>query len=184
MTPITEINLEQSTYALFAEWLKSYFDGSAHAVGGTPAVSFPKAALGFGQSVLTQPMNPVPAAANTPAAPTLVGITMVFAADTGMQVQRRWELVGGNRQQVFYKPVRWSFWVRCETADDKGRAACLQAAQLLEAILANAACTRALAQNGVHRVRPGSSQPVADTTYILRLVPCRGTLRYVVLSQS
>jgi len=118
----------------------------------------------------------------------MVGITMTFAADTGRNVSRRWEtvLVGpsGQRQQMFYKPVRFNFWVRCETADDTARALCMNAGQLLESILANAAETRVLAQNGVHRLRPGSSSPVADTTYVLRLVPCAATLKYAVLSQG
>ena len=186
MTPITETNLEQATYALFLEWLKSFFDGGPHPVGTNPAnvaVKFPLAAFGFGQSVLPQPLNPTPAVAGVVVTPK-VGITMVFATDSGRQVSRRWETIGGRRQQVYYKPVRWNFWVRCETADDAGRALCLNAAQLLESILANSACTRALAQNGVHRVRPGSSAPVADNTYVLRLVPCAGTLRYAVSAQA
>ena len=107
---------------------------------------------------------------------------MTFAADTGHRVSRRWETIGGSRQQMFYKPVRFNFWVRCETADDTARALCMNAGQLLESILANAACTRPLAQMGVHRLRPGSSAPVADTTYVLRLVPCQATLKYAVLT--
>ena len=177
MNPLREYKLEQSTYDLFAIWLKSYFDGAAHAIGGNAGVMFPKAALGFAQSALPQPLT---------ASGPQVGITMTFAADTGRNVSRRWEVgpPGTGRQQMFYKPMRWNFWVRCETADDKARALCMNAAQLLESILANAACTRPLAQMGVHRIRPGSAVPVADTTYILRLVPCHATLKYAVLSQG
>jgi len=180
VTPISEFKLEQSTYDLFAIWLKSFFDGSAHAIGGNAGIVFPKAALGFAQSSLPQPMNPTPG--TPPSATPIVGITMTFAASNAA-VSRRWETVGGRRQQMFYKPVRFNFWVRCETADDKSRALAMNAAQLLESILANAATTRVLAQNGVHRIRPGSSTPVADTTFILRLVPCAATLKYAVLSQ-
>ncbi len=184
MTLITETNLEKGTYAAFAAWLAFYFDGGLHPVGGNLGVSFPKAALGFAQSALPQPLAGTPTTtATNPANPPQVGITLTFGADTG-QVQRRWHVVGGSRQRVHYKPVRLNFWVRCETADDSGRAACMTAASLLEAIMANEASSKPLAQCGIHRIRPSSPQPIADTTYVLRQVTCRATLRYAVFSQT
>ena len=181
MTPINETCLEKSTYDLFQAWLSSFFDGGAHAVGGNAGVVFPRAALGFAQSSLVQPMNPIAAAPGTSPAPALVGITMVLAGGPH-KVQRRWDTVEGQRQQVYYKPVHWNFWVRCATAGDEARSECMLAASRLEALLANAATTRVLAQNGVHRIRPGTVEVVADTTYILRLLPCAATLRYAVVT--
>ena len=43
LTPINEVNLEQSIYALFAQWLGSFFDGGSHAVGSNATVTFPLA---------------------------------------------------------------------------------------------------------------------------------------------
>jgi hypothetical protein len=181
MTPITEINLEQSAYNLLAAWLGGFFDGNAHALGTNPvnaAIVFPVAALGFAQSVLPQPMNPTPVVAGATPVP-IVGITVVMGKTAG-KPDRRTETVGGKRQQMFYKKVRLNFWIRSATADDTDRALCMNAGQLLEGLLANAAMTRVLAQNGIHRIRPGTSEPVADTTYILRLLPCEVTLKYSV----
>ena len=167
LTPINEVNLEQSIYALFAQWLGSFFDGGSHAVGSNAPVTFPLASLAFAHSALPQPLG------------AAVGITLVTGGNVG-RTSRRYENVGGTQQQLFYKKVRLNFWVRSATADAAARAACLSAGQLLEAILANGAATRPLAQNGVHRVRPGSPQPIADTTFILRLLSCEATLRYAV----
>ena len=184
MTPLTELNLEKGTYDLFAQWLAAYFDGAAHAVGGNAPVTFPRAALGFAQSAMPQPLNPPAATPQTPPPPVpQVGITMTFAPGAG-RPQRRWETVGAGRQQMFYKAVRWNFWIRCATADNAARACAMNAGQLLEAILANKQETRGLAQNGVHRIRPGTPEPVADTAYILRLLTCQAVLKYAVRSQA
>jgi hypothetical protein len=180
MVPITEANLEQATYNLFAIWLARYFDGGSHAIGSNAPVLFTKAVFGFAQSLLPQPQNPQAA---VPVTATVVsGITMVFATCPG-KTSRRWENVDDVRQHMYYTPVRWNFWVRCSTADDAGRAACLQTAGLLKSILANAKETRVLAANGVHRIRPSMPEVIADNTYILRLVNCEANLRYAVLSQ-
>ena len=182
LTPIAEVNLEQSVYALFAAWLGSFFDGGSHAVGTNAPVIFPAAALGFAQSAMPQPLNPTPGSQATGPQTTAVGITLVLAGNVG-RVSRRWGLAGGLRQRLLYKKVRLNFWVRSATADSAARAACLSAGQLLEAILANEASTYPLSQNGVLRLRPGSPQPVADTAFILRLVTCEATLRYAVRTQ-
>lgn len=180
MIPLTETNLEKGTYDLFSIWLPGFFDGAQHAVGGNTNVQFPKAVFGFAQSALPQPLNPTAVAG---AAPTpLVGITMIMGKTIG-RVDRRWGTVDGDRQQVNYKKVRVNFWVRSSTADDSDRLLVMSAGQLLESILANQAVTRPLAQNGVHRIRPGTAEPVADSTYILRLLACEMTLKYAVLSQ-
>jgi hypothetical protein len=182
MTPIVEYGLEQGVYALFQEWLAGFFNGQANAIGANAPVLFPKAVLGFGQSQLAQPLNPVQGReCPSPEPVPVVGITMVFMPEG--KTARRWEVVNGVRQRMSYRPVRWNFWIRTASATGTDRALCLKAGDLLTGILGNAAATRALSQNGIRNLRPGAIQPVADTGYMLRLLPCCGQLRYAVLSQ-
>lgn len=179
MTPLNELKLEQGVYELLAEWLPTYFDGGSHAVGGNAAVTFPNAALGFAQSNLPQPLMPVTA---TDTKAPLVGLTVVLGKALGAP-SRRWEIfpkVGGSRQLMVYKKVRLNFWIRSATADNADRLLCMNAGARLEGLLGNASATRPLAQNGMHRLRPASVEPVADTTFMLRLLPCEVTLKYAV----
>ena len=177
---ITELDVESATYALFAEWLAKYFDGSPHAVGGNAAVPFPKAVIQFGQSPMAQPLNPALPAASSP--PPHASILMVWGSP--VSTVRRWETVGGAAQTMIYKKVRWNFWVRCEmqgTDSANARKLCRQTGERLNALLSNPATTQELGQKGIHHARPSEPEPVADTGFILMLVTCRAQLRYPVL---
>jgi hypothetical protein len=179
---ITELDVESATYAVFAEWLAKYFDGATHDVGGNAAVTFPKAVILFGQSPMTQPLNPLAGGPPVPPSVPQSSITMVWGAP--VSTVKRWETVGGASQQMAYKKVRWNFWVRCEAprgAATNARKLCRQTAEMLSAILANPATTQELGQKGLHHCRPGEPEPVSEAPYILMLVSCRATLRYAVL---
>ena len=176
MNHIDANNLEKSTYDWFAVWLTQYFDGGSHAIGTSPAVQFPQVSISFAQSQLPQPVSGDKGASTAAAA---VGITMVWAQ--GPAPSLRMEAVNGLRQQVAYQKVRWNFWIRSDTADNHGRALVMQAGSRLQALLQNAAATLPLAQQGVRRLRPESPVPIADNTYILRMLCCQATLKYVVM---
>ena len=178
---ITELDVESSVYALFAEWLAKYFDGQPHAVGGNAAVPFPKAVIQFGQSPMSQPLNPATAPGKPDITPQ-ASIVMVWGSP--VSTVKRWETVGGKAQQMVYKKVRWNFWVRCEmqgTDSANARKLCRQTGERLNALLSNPATTQELGQKGIHHARPSEPEPVADTGFILMLVTCRAQLRYPVL---
>ena len=184
---VNELAVEGSVYALFAEFLAGWFDGGSHAVGANVAVAFPKLFqsgtpnpvlnnLRFGQSAVPQPLKGL-------------SITMVLSAGATRKVwESNLDLAPGvpTRQQIAYMKARFNFWVRAETAagsDGDARKQCLNCADRLHAVLDNAAAVKPLAQKGVKRIRPQAPQPVAETSYILRLLPVTAVLRYPVLSQ-
>ena len=181
---ITELDVESSTYAIFAEWLAKYFDGQPHAVGGNAAVPFPKAVIQFGQSPMSQPLNPATAPGKQDITPQ-ASIVMVWGSP--VSTVKRWEnspLGPTGTVQMVYKKVRWNFWVRCEmqgTDSANARKLCRQTGERLNALLSNPATTQELGQKGIHHARPSEPEPVADTGFILMLVTCRAQLRYPVL---
>ena len=172
MTPlnhpaVSELALEGSVFALFAEFLAGYFDGASHAVGGNAPAVFPKAVLKFQQSALPQPLKGA-------------GIAMVWNSPT--LVTKRWD---GSGQEVATTSARWNFWIRTELADSgDAKALCQDTAQKLFGLLANSAATQALAQKGIHRLRPMTPSLVTDTGYVLRLLPCAAQLRWTIRSQA
>ncbi|MDE2105483.1 MAG: hypothetical protein KGL39_50110 [Patescibacteria group bacterium] len=186
---ITELDVESSTFAIFAEWLGKYFKGQTASIGGNANVPMPKAVIAFGQTPATQPLNPVatPSSQNGGVAPQ-ASITMVWG--TPLSTERKWEIPpggpAGTAQLMVYKKVRWNFWVRCEqqaAAGNNARKLCRQAAEMLSALLMNPATTHELGQKGIHHLRPSEPDPVSDTGFILMLVGCRAQLRYPVLKQ-
>lgn len=184
---IRELSLESDTWTALAEWLAKYFDGGLHDVGGNAQVKFPKAVLRFGQSILPQPLNPARLVEGRESSDeqAKAAITAVWGSPIG--TAKHWQTVDGQTQQVAERKVRWNFWVRCEMQDAQeanARKVCRQTAERLSGLLGNAAATRELGQCGIHRVRPGEPEPVAETGFILMLVTCRATLRYAVLSQG
>jgi hypothetical protein len=168
---ITELTVEKATLNLIAEFLGQFFDGNTHVVGANTTTVFPKATLKFQQS-------------HQPQEGAVLGITTVWNAPSDKVL--RWEVVSGARQQMAYAKTLLNFWVRCELmANAKGNAReqCRDAAQLLSALMGNSGATRTLHGKGIHRIRSGTPQAVADAGYSLRLVPVRVTLRWPVLSQ-
>lgn len=174
---LNEMGLETAFLTLMEEWLSQWFDGGTHTVGAAGDFTFPKAVLGFQQSPAQQPLNPAAQAGRTPE----VSITMVWGEPS--VTDRKWWDDGQERRWV---RAHFTFYVRAEGqahASGNARKLCREAAEKLHAILDNAACRRDLTQKGVMRLRPGTPQAVAETSYSLRRVACTGTLACGVRSQ-
>jgi hypothetical protein len=176
---VSELKIESSVLELFNEFLKGFFDGGSHAVGGNASVLFPQAELRFQQASHTEPLNGV-------------GISMAWV--TGSLPKYHWETVNGTRQQMALMRPRWMFFIRAQLAESgsgNAKAAAQNAAQLLFALLENSAATKPLAQRGIHRLRPSSPQLISegpgaipgDPAFAMRMVGCSALLRYAVLSQ-
>lgn len=184
---VSEGQIESSAFNLFNEWLKGWFDGSTHAIGGNPAVTFPKAILRYQQDKLPQPLN------EPNLGLALVGISMVWVNTSKVILSWKLNLVAGSlptRQQIANVQTTWLFMVRSEVENKKN---CRTVAELLFAILNNTNATLPLAQKGIHRLRPMPPQLISDggrrmekpdLNFALRMVQCSGTLRYPVLSQT
>lgn len=180
--PVSELNVEGTSLALWHEWLAGFFDGASHAIGSNSAVVFPKAELRFQQSAGTQPIG---------AAGVDVVLTVVWLPSPNSR-RLEWETVSGARQQMAYVKSAWIFYVRAavtaatpgNTPGANAQKLCSDAAAHLAAILGNSKAARPLSQNGIQRLRPDDPRPVSeDAHYIVRTVRCRGTLRFAVLSQ-
>ena len=172
---ITELNVENAVYTIFAEWLGKYFDGQQHAVGGKALLPFPKALLQFGQSQIPPPLK-----YDTPA--PLASIIMVWSSP--ISTDKRWETIDGKSQQMIYQKARWNYWVRVEkqgTDTMSARKVAHQTGKLLTTLLRNPATTGELAHKGIHKPCPGEPEPVAESGYVLMLVSCRALLSYPVL---
>jgi hypothetical protein len=179
---VSALDLEATTLALWAEFLKSYFDGNQHAIGTNPEnISFPAADLRFQEDPHAQPLNGL-------------GIRCVWV--TPSSIRRTQDTVNGARQDVMYATASWLFLVRVsvgQKADATGnpQKQCAHAAALLFALLQNSKATQPLGQKGIHHVRPtnpvsvldGKGSPKMDEAFVLRMVPCMAQLRYAVLSQ-
>ncbi|HEV2329023.1 MAG TPA: hypothetical protein VGY56_09580 [Verrucomicrobiae bacterium] len=182
---VNEAALETSTFDLFNEWLKGWFDGNAHAIGAGQPVTFPAAVLRYQQDKLPQPLG------------GQVGISLVWVNTS--KVIYSWKMSpvpSGNgtnatpaRQQVANIKTTWLFMVRSEVENKKN---CRSVAELLFAILNNTNAALPLSQKGIHRLRPMPPQLISDggrrmekpdLNFCLRMVQCNGVLRYPVLSQ-
>jgi hypothetical protein len=183
---VSEGQIETSAFNLFNEWLKSWFDGGTHAIGGNATVAFPKAVLRYQQDKLPQPLT------EPNFGLALVGISMVWVNTSKVILSWKMSPVAGGvpaRQQIANIQTTWLFMVRSEVENKKN---CRAVAELLFAILNNTNATLPLAQKGVHRLRPMPPQLISDggrrmekpdLNFCLRMVQCAGTLRYPVLSQ-
>jgi hypothetical protein len=203
---VSAIQLEESAFKLLEEWLKFYFDGGEHPIGGhtvehilgteasepladeedeelgeeIATIKFPTAHLRFQQSSL-------------PALGDNIGITVVWV--TSSAPRRDWETVDGRTQQVMTQTATWFFFIRAEgKADATGanaQARCRTGADLLYALLLNSKTALPLAQKGILKVRPenptvvseGKGNDKPDLNYIVRMLKCSARLRFPVLSQ-
>lgn len=195
--PVSANDLEGTSLTLWAEFLASYFDGNAHAVGSvSPPVTFPQAALRFQESPLPQPLG------------AAVGISVVWIAPSRICLQ--WDTLtsveiaaitaaGGTppasgRQQRATAHCAWLFLVRAVTegsTTDDAQKQVQAAAGKLHGLLQNSGATVALAAKGIHHVRPGTPRLAwpgdgalsADLGFKLRVLSVAGQLRYPILSQ-
>lgn len=168
---ISELELESSTLALWAEFLAGFFDGDLHDVGANAAVKFPKCTFSFQQAELPQPMN-------------LPDIALIWSAPSS--VEKRWELVDDVVQQMAYTRARFTFMVRAaakSNADGNAKALCIEAAQKLLGLLGNAKATQPLAQLGIRRLRPNTPQSLENALHVMRRLEVGAQLRYPILSQ-
>lgn len=176
---ISELALESSTFNLFNEFLKGFFDGAAHVVGYNAPVAFPTAEIHFQQSSQTAPLNG--------AAISLVWIS-------GSRPNYHWETVAGKTQRMATVRANWMFFVRAQKPDDgtgNAKALAMRTGELLFALLQNSTAVKPLAQKGIHRLRPSTPQLLSegagaksgDPAYAMRGIACAGTLRYAVISQ-
>jgi hypothetical protein len=153
-----------------------------HAVGGNANVTFPKAALAFQQSAQPQPLSKT--------TPVDAGLTVVWLGSNPRKLE--WETVNGSRQQMAYAITSWMFYVRAEviaanpgaTPGANAQERCRTTAARLVAVMRNSKAAFPLSQKGIMHLRPDDPRVISeDSRYIVRLVRCRGTLRYPVLSQ-
>ena len=164
--------IEGTTLALWDEWLRGYFDGAAHAMGATAAVTFPPVTVRHQQSGRPQPAD---------------GISLSVVMLNPTEVWQCWETIGGATQQIAQSPVTFQLWVRASgmlsgSASPEWHAS--RAAELLFALLANSATHHALAQKGIMRLKVRSPEPVVEKEFSTRLVTVRATLRYPIFSQT
>jgi len=177
---VSETGIESTTFNLFNEWLKGWFDGDAHSIGRNEAVAFPKAILRYQQDKLPQPLG------------DQVGISLVWVNTSKVKLSWKFTPVPNDvpaRQQIANVGTTWLFMVRSEIENKKN---CRAVAELLYAILNNSNATLPLAQKGIHRLCPLPPQLISDggrrtekpdLGFCLRMVQCSGVLRYPVLSQ-
>ncbi len=180
MTPISELSIESSTFALLQEWLSGYFDGGVHNVGMNVSVPFPNAAILFQQSSAPQPLN---------------GIAITCVWPTPSKPMRDWDTVDGTVQELMRVTVELLFFVRAQgetTADGDHKRQCMRACELLFGLLQNTKTTLPLSENGIHHLRPmpprliseGSFSKKPDLSYALRMIQCHMRLRCFILSQG
>lgn len=164
--------IESSTLKLWHEWLGLWFNGASHAIGGSAAVAFPALTLRFGQSEAPQPVD---------------GVMLTVVMLSPSVVTRKWEVVGGTRQEMGQAPVQFQCWIRAagkmsDGADPQWHAA--RAADLLFAILANSSSHHDLVQKGIMRLQPRPHESLVERNYATRLLAVRAVLRFPILSQT
>jgi hypothetical protein len=189
--PVSGIDLEGSTLALWNEFLSGYFDGSTHSVGIIPGITFPKATLRYQESPLPQPLQDAVAISVVWVAPSC--IKMYWADLTAPEIAASGISSPNPTQQRAEARCLWMFLVRSVTAggDDNAQKQVQSASSKLYGLLLNSKSTEPLAEKGIHHIRPGTPRmafpgdgaPGADLGFKLRVLSCTGTLRYPILSQ-
>lgn len=158
---LSELTVESAPQALWQEWLASYFDGAAHAVGTNPPVVFPQCELAFGFSPVAQPLN---------------GSEIRVLC---LPRSERAEVWTTGKLATDY--VLFQFWVRAKVqGKGESEARATRVAELLKALLTNPDSRYALAEKGVGRLLPQAPQAVPGPDYALRLVACSAQLQYAI----
>ncbi len=179
MTELNELNLETAVPANLDEWLRGFFDGARHHVGGRPNVLFPRADISFGQG---KPATPL--AGNDDSAPG-VEIRCVTL-----------NVVKHGASQCAYDAPTWSgklaedvvlfqFQVRAKqsgTGESQLRTA--QVSQLLHAVLNNPLAREPIARAGITHLQARKPEILPQTDYALRLVYCTARLSYPIYTNS
>jgi hypothetical protein len=188
---INGLNLEGSAMALWQEWLAGFFDGGTHFVGPLAGVVFPKAVVRF-QEAVQLPLQ------------SAVGISVVWVAPSAITM--KWDTLTGQelaalpagtvvglRQQRATAHTTFLFLVRAVEAGGSATAQkqVADAAGLLFALLQNPLAAQPLSRKGLHWLRPmaprmawqGDGAPTMDDRFHLRVIACRASLRYPVVSQ-
>lgn len=169
---ITELTVESGTYKLFNEWLRKYFDGTAHAVGVNPPVLFPRVNVTSGESKVSQPLHD-----------KVLGID----AEIRLVVLSRGELAS-SCDTILYQGklitdyVTLNFWVSAKKPGE-GQSAHLaqQIGELLKALCVNPDTRLELAQKGIRTMTAqGAPQWLPDAAYAKRLLVVNAQLQYAV----
>lgn len=174
-SPISELALETTTLNVWAEFLGLWFNGATHVVGANSAVLFPQVTLRFQQSQLPQPLS----------------------GENGVAITMTWNVPGTVKldwdrgQQMALGACTWLFWIRAAGANFSTggeKVMCRTVGERLFALLQNNHATRDLHEKGIHHLRPRPPQLIAeggggDAAFSMRMVTCRGQLKYQVKSQ-
>lgn len=162
--------IEQSALELIEEFLRGWFDGQTHTLGGTDLV-FPHAHLRFQQSSLPQPLN---------------GLSITTLFQPGRS-RRDWSpsALGEGLQEWHTEDVTFSFWVRASLTAEATRTGqgnnhhlVREGADRLLALLSHSDATQPLAAKGIAHWRARLPQLVAEGAYAVRLITAKAQLRY------
>jgi hypothetical protein len=153
---------ETAPALLWREWLEGYFDGKTHSVGGLTNITFPLAAITFGQG--------------PPSAQPLAGLEIRVLQTAGSQVQYRilngWE----NRARAAFLFLVLGSPARAGSGDVQYQVR--HGAELLYALLNHAPDRYVLAQKGITHLRPLRPDLVPGVDYAARQVRCDTVLRW------
>lgn len=170
---VNELNTITGVARLWNEWLKGWFDGAAHDIGGNVGVPFPKAEIHTtDQGPATQPMGAPEA---LPAAGTHAEIRLVrLSRPSGLLDLGGDDFLGQNGELL-------QFWVYARCAG-QGESVALRdkVGELLYAVLNNPTSRYPLAQKGITHLAPTRPQPIATAAMAVSLVSCSCTVQFMV----
>jgi hypothetical protein len=174
--PVRSTHIEETTLALFAEWLSQWFDGQPHEISSDyresppKPIVFPQAELRYGVSQLSQPLG------------DKLGISMVwmqYGPKRQSWISATADADGVRSWREITIQATWHFFVRAGTSGTvTGEERVMLGASLLHHLLENPLAWGPLAEKGVHHLRPNHPTQISQADYATRLVSCRGTIRY------
>lgn len=169
---ITELTTEDAPLNLLGEWLRSWFNGSLHAVGAHDPVLFPAVNFAFGQSPQVQPLYLFGQDQDTT-------IRLVMIPRTETTVSEDTILYSGKLATA---RVLFNFYI---TSKHPGPGMAQQSAQtvanLLKAILTNPDSRFPLALKGIEGFACEPIRNITSVDYAQRIVACSAQLLYPIL---
>lgn len=176
---ITELTTLSAPKALFKEWLESYFDGSAHAVGLHAPVTFPRCTTRFSVSLDDQPL------ADRADAPNASGCSIRMVMHP--RGEKSWwtrDVLSGLHKRT-HTAVVLHFWVKAKIAGEGASDyTASKVAELLKAILTNPDARYPLVQKGVRAFEVRSPQALPEAGAALYLVSCAVEFHYAQLAEE
>lgn len=171
--PITFRTLDEAPHRIWNEWLRGYFDGGSHDLGGS-GVTFPEAVVAFDQDqfrtsagVAVEPIN---------------GVGIRVVCQTNAQERTLNESGRDCLDDVAYTFIVQTSIDGVNANKGNSNYQCRRAAQLLRGLLLDDAAMLPIVRLGMRNFEIGAAEPVQSERFYTRTIRVKADLDYESVS--